>query len=139
MQEMPVEILDDSGDARGRSVSLLSTHLSRIGPVRDIHIGEIRPGCIRGNHYHARRGEIITVVYTDRWSLHWDNGPRTAVHVRDFRGTGALTVTPPAMWAHAIKNTGTEPMWIIAVSDQPFDDKVTDPVHRDSIKRVIVI
>ena len=137
MDDIYIEQLDDSTDARGLSFSILNDHLERIGPVRDVHIGEIRPGCIRGNHFHAYRGELIAVVFADRWSLHWDTGPGTATHVKQFCGTGALAMIPPNNWSHAVKNDGEESLWIVAVSDQPYDRHESDPVRRDAIRRVV--
>jgi hypothetical protein len=134
---MYVQALDDSTDVRGLSFSILGDHLSEIGPARDIHIGEIRPGCIRGNHYHVSRGELIGVIYSDQWSLHWDTGPDTIVNSKHFSGTGAVAVVPPRNWSHAVRNDGVNSVWIVAVSDKPYDRHETDPVRRDAIARTV--
>ncbi|MGY2062220.1 polysaccharide biosynthesis C-terminal domain-containing protein, partial [Nocardia gipuzkoensis] len=126
-----------STDDRGWSCALLAEQLSRIGAIADVHIGEIRPGGVRGNHWHARRGELIAVVATDRWSLHWDTGEGTEVRTRHFEA-GAVAVAPPPGWAHAVRNDGARSMWIFAASDAPYDRHATDPVARDAIPRVVV-
>ena len=137
MDDIHIERLDDSTDARGLSFSILEPLLSKIGHARDVHIGEILPGCIRGNHFHARRGELIAVVFSDTWSLHWDTGPDTAVHVRRFDGSGAIAVIPPRNWSHAVKNEGVKPMWIFAVSDQRYDRHESDSTRRDVVRREV--
>ncbi|WP_460755881.1 polysaccharide biosynthesis C-terminal domain-containing protein [Myceligenerans cantabricum] len=135
---MHIEALDDSSDARGQSFSILNSLLRAIGPARDIHIGEVRPGSIRGNHFHSSRRELIAVVFTDQWSLHWDTGPETAVHVRKFYEPGAVAVRPPLDWSHAVRNDGSESLWIVAISDQPYDRHESDPVLRDAVRRPVV-
>ncbi|RDI63476.1 hypothetical protein DFR76_110173 [Nocardia pseudobrasiliensis] len=134
---MYVVALDVSTDDRGWSYSILDEQLSRIGAIRDVHIGEIRPGKIRGNHWHGRRREIIAVVATDRWSLHWDTGAGTPVRTRCFEA-GAVAVAPPRGWSHAVRNDGAAALWIFAASDAPYDRHETDPVARDAIPRVVV-
>jgi hypothetical protein len=57
--DLHIEYLDDSRT----DFSVLSEQLSKIGPARDLHIGEIRPGCIRGNHFHTHRRELIAADY----------------------------------------------------------------------------
>ena len=138
VDDMRIERLVDSTDVRGLSFSILSHHMSLIGPARDVHIGEIRPGRIRGNHFHATRGELIAVVFSDRWSLHWDTGPDTMVHASEFDGSGAVLVVPPNNWSHAVKNGGERSLWIIAISDIPHDRNDSDPGRRDAIERIVV-
>ncbi|MHA6621010.1 polysaccharide biosynthesis C-terminal domain-containing protein [Pseudonocardia sp. DLS-67] len=129
--------LDNTTDARGLSYSVLWEQLKCIGSIADMHIAEIEPGSIRGNHYHAKRGEIIAVVFRDRWSLHWDEGEGTDRHVRNFDGVGAVAVIPPRGWSHAVKNDGKENVLIVASSDQPYDRHATDEIEKDAIRRVV--
>lgn len=138
VDQMQIVELDDSTDDRGFSFSILEEHLALIKTIRDVHVAEIRPGAVRGNHYHAHRGELIAVVFTGRWSLHWDTGEGTEVHRRFFEGRGAVAVVPPRGWSHAVKNDGTESMWIYAASDASYDRHDPDPVARDAVRRVVV-
>jgi dTDP-4-dehydrorhamnose 3,5-epimerase-like enzyme len=135
---MQIVELDDSTDDRGFSFSILEENLALIGAIRDVHVAEIRPGAVRGNHYHVHRGELIAVVFTDKWSVHWDTGEGTEIHRRSFDGRGAVAVVPPRGWSHAVKNDGIESMWIYAASDAPYDRHNPDPVARDAVRRVVV-
>lgn len=135
--EMRIEQLADSTDERGLSFSVLADQLSGAGPAKDIHIAMIRPGHTRGNHYHARRHELIAVIYRDSCSVHWDTGPDTSTRRRTFEGTGAILVAPPLNWSHAVRNDGDEDVWIVAVSDVPYDRSQSDPVARDAIPRIV--
>jgi oxalate decarboxylase/phosphoglucose isomerase-like protein (cupin superfamily) len=130
--------LDDTTDVRGFSYSVLWEQLKHIDSIADMHIADIAPGAIRGNHYHAKRGEIISVVFRDKWSLHWDEGEGTARHVRNFTGTGAVAVIPPRGWSHAVKNDGQENVLIVASSDQPYDRRSTNESEKDAIRRIVV-
>lgn len=135
VDQMQIVELDDSTDDRGFSFSILAESLALIGAIRDVHIAEIRPGAVRGNHYHAHRGEILAVVFTDKWSVHWDTGEGTEVHRRSFDGRGAVALVPPRGWSHAVRNDGSDSMWIYAASDVAYNP---DPVARDAVRRVVV-
>lgn len=129
--------LHESTDDRGWSFSLVAETLERMGDIRDVHIAEIKPGQIRGNHYHSKRNEFITVVYQGEWSLHWDTGEGTAIHNQTYEGHGAVLVTPPRNWSHAVRNDGSTSIWIFVTSDQAYDRDEKDERKRDAIRRVV--
>ena len=129
--------LHESTDDRGWSFSLIEENLKPMGDIKDVHIAEIKPGQIRGNHYHAKRGEFITVVYQGQWSLHWDTGEGTTVHHKEYKGRGAVLVTPPLNWSHAVRNDGESSIWIFVASNQAYDRDEKDEHKRDAIRRVV--
>jgi oxalate decarboxylase/phosphoglucose isomerase-like protein (cupin superfamily) len=135
--DIVVTVLDDSSDERGWSFSLLEQQLSLIGKIKDMHLATIRPGSVRGNHYHAHRGELITVIFQDAWSLHWDTGEGTRPRHRGFEGSGAVSFAPPLNWSHAVRNDGRTDLMLVASSDAPYDRHATDDVRRDAIRRVV--
>jgi hypothetical protein len=85
-----VELLSNSGDARGSSFPLGDTWLDFLGRAVDCHVMTIQPGQTRGNHYHARKREILIVMHKDRWTMCWDAGPNTPAHRREITGEGAV-------------------------------------------------
>lgn len=117
MVEVTFTALPDSSDARGASYSLLGDLIGSMKEVRDAHIASVRPGAIRGNHYHGVRNEIITVVFADAWAFYWDTGDGTAVHRRQFTGSGAVAIGVPQYWSHAVKNEGELDLWLFNLSD----------------------
>lgn len=135
---MLVMPLPSSADARGISFSLLDEHLSLIGPIKDVHIAAIRPGKVRGNHFHRSRGELIALVYQDTCSVHWDMGLATQAQHRNFSGTGAVLIVPKVDWAHAIRNDGTEDLWIVAASDQPYIGSESGSAESDTVYRSVI-
>jgi dTDP-4-dehydrorhamnose 3,5-epimerase-like enzyme len=136
LTDLAITPLPDTSDERGMSFSIPTEIITRL-TVRDAHLAAVQPGCARGNHYHTRKIELITVVYADDWSLHWDTGPGTPVHSKTFSGRGALTVEFPFYWAHAVKNDGRDALWMINLNDMAFDplDANSD---QDAITRKIV-
>jgi len=127
-----IQELHDSTDERGASFSVPLEILRQLEAVRDVHIAAVRPGRTRGNHYHARHGEIITVVYQDDWSLHWDTGVGTTVQNRRFTGCGAVSIVIPLHWSHAVKNDGRIDLWLFNASDLAFD-----PWNHDAVARAV--
>lgn len=128
--DLIIQELQDSTDDRGASFSVPLEVLRHVEAVRDVHIAVVRPGHIRGNHYHARHAEIITVVYQDDWSLHWDTGAGTTVHNRSFTGCGAVSIVVPLHWSHAVKNDGGIDLWLFNASDLAFAHGARDAVTR---------
>ena len=119
-------------DERGASFTLAAEQLdllTRLGAPKDLHVASILPGHVRGNHYHALRGEAIVVIHEDRWSLRYDAGDGTKVTSRAFTGAGVVAITVPPLAAHAIRNDGERPLWLLAWSDGPYDNALPD-AHR---------
>jgi dTDP-4-dehydrorhamnose 3,5-epimerase-like enzyme len=112
--------LPDLTDERGLSFSIPAEILCELS-VRDVHIASIQPGHVRGNHYHEKKTELITVIYSDRWTFHWDTGADTPVRSREFSGHGAFSIEVPLQWSHAVKNDGVRDLWLFNMTDMPFD------------------
>lgn len=125
--------LKDSGDARGSSFSVPEELFAGPFPVADMHVAVIEPGATRGNHYHALRREVLVVMATDRWSLHWDEGADTAAQTREFPGPGAVLITVPEGMSHAIRNDGAVPMHLIGLADGPYDPARPDVYPRNVV------
>jgi predicted RNase H-like nuclease len=116
-------------DARGSSFNL---HLP-FGEVGECHIATVRPGAVRGNHYHPRRRELLAVLYSDRWTLLWDDGEGTAVQSRTFAGSGAVLMDADPLCAHAVRNDGAADLQLFVlgdVSDETFRRELTPPLTR---------
>jgi hypothetical protein len=76
--ELEFTFLNDSTDPRGQSVSLTPDELAVLSEVHDVHIAAIKPGSIRGNHYHLFRHELITVVYDSNGRCALDRAIRSS-------------------------------------------------------------
>jgi dTDP-4-dehydrorhamnose 3,5-epimerase-like enzyme len=121
VDELRIVELSRIADERGLGVSVLTAPLKWVQPVQDLHIASIRPGMVRGNHFHTSKHEAIAVAATGAWSLHWDTGVGTEPAQRMFTGDQAVLVEVPPRWAHAVRNEGDADLWIVAISDRPYE------------------
>jgi dTDP-4-dehydrorhamnose 3,5-epimerase-like enzyme len=119
-------------DVRGFSFGPPAALFSQLGDVRDLHVMTIRPGRVRGNHYHVAKDEMFLVLHQDAWSLHWSaaDGPTNS---RAFAGSGGVTIVMPRMLGHAIRNDGAEDLFVVGASTMAFD-----PVDPDAIPMTVI-
>ena len=113
--------LANHGDQRGFSFTVPAEALLFVGPVQDIHIAEILPGAIRGNHFHEKRRQILVFTYAGPWSFHWDEGAETPIRRRTFEGAGAVLITIQPGASHAVRNGGPQPLTLMAASSRQYD------------------
>jgi dTDP-4-dehydrorhamnose 3,5-epimerase-like enzyme len=127
-----IEILEVSheNDERGSNTLFASRWIEERFPVQNIHVVTALPGHTRGNHSHRVQREILLVLHSDRWSLHWDTGPGTAVSRRVFAGSGAVAILVPPHGSHAIRNDGDAVLHIVGLADRPYDPANPDVVPR---------
>jgi len=87
--------------------------------VAEAHAGTLKPGHVRGNHFHPSGRELLVVLYTDRWTLRFDSGEGTEVEARVFEGAGAVQIEIDAGCAHAVINDGGAELQIVSLADSP--------------------
>jgi mannose-6-phosphate isomerase-like protein (cupin superfamily) len=135
MDDLPLSAVElpDTGDGRGSSFGPPPELFATAFPVGDLHLSTIVPGAIRGNHFHLRRHEVLAVMASGPWSLHWDSGADTPVQSRSFDGARAVLVTVPLGVSHAVRNDGTTALHLVGLSDAPFD-----PDRPDAHPRVLI-
>ncbi|MEW6142648.1 MAG: hypothetical protein AB1597_05750 [Chloroflexota bacterium] len=136
MKESPIRVtlLQDLGDERGSSFSVVAKQIEFLGSVLDIHIAMLRPGHLRGNHYHSEHREVIVIIYRDRWSLYWDTGADTQIQQRQFNGNGAVLIEIDQLASHAIKNEGLEDLYVFGLSNKQYDAQKPDTHHRPIVQ-----
>jgi predicted RNase H-like nuclease len=100
-------------DLRGSSFGI-DVPFSSVG---ECHVATIRPGAVRGNHFHTHRHEVLVVLYADRWTLLWDEGDGTPVQSRVFEGSGAVLMDADPLCAHAVRNDGARELQIFVLGD----------------------
>jgi dTDP-4-dehydrorhamnose 3,5-epimerase-like enzyme len=123
----------DSGDLRGSSFSIPAEWSRFLPSAIDLHITSLKPGRIRGNHYHKTRKEVIAVLHFDGWTLYWDEGQGGDGHRQEFRGRGAVMLTVEAGATHAIVNSGARDLFTVGLTDGPFDP--ADTVKKEIASR----
>lgn len=119
--KIQISELNNSGDARGFSFTAPSEALEFVGRMADVHLASTKPGGVRGNHYHLRRREAIVVLPGSSWSFHWDEGNSMPAEHRSFDGGCAVLVLVAPGASHAVRNDGTAPLWLMAISSETYD------------------
>ncbi len=121
VQKIQIQELTNNGDVRGFSFSAPTEALAFVVRMSDVHIASIKPGAVRGNHYHLRRREAIVVQPGSRWSLHWDDGENQPAQHREFSGERAIVVLVSPGASHAVRNDGVSDLWLVAISSETYD------------------
>ena len=95
---------------------------SLLGQQRNLHVVINRPGAVRGNHYHRRATEYVSVCGPAR-VCYASGGAVCTVQVA---AQSVLRFCFPPGVAHAIENTGDRDQVLVALSDQPHDPHTPD-------------
>ncbi len=80
-----------------------------------LHVVMTEPGRVRGNHLHPAAGEWLYVFAGEAQFFWADQGGRRS---RRLTGHQTLVYIPPGV-PHALIALGDEPMWLVAVRDEP--------------------
>jgi UDP-2-acetamido-2,6-beta-L-arabino-hexul-4-ose reductase len=118
-----VEVVTVNRDVRGCVFEPLMPEA--LAAQRNVHVVVTEPGGIRGNHYHRRGTEVLTVL-----------GPALVRTKRDFAITdtrvpeGAVyRFTIPRGTSHAIQNTGTASAILVSFNSETHDPECPDVVR----------
>jgi dTDP-4-dehydrorhamnose 3,5-epimerase-like enzyme len=118
-----IERLQPREDARGAVLEPLGAET--LPSQQNVHVVLTLPGGVRGNHYHERGTEIMTVFGPALVRL------RDGEQLEDVRAaTGeALRITIPPGIGHAVRNTSETMMVIVSFSTAPHDHGNPDVVR----------
>ncbi|MBI2358977.1 MAG: cupin domain-containing protein [Deltaproteobacteria bacterium] len=132
VQVQPLEI---KRDERGWLAEILQVSRKESDqPIRQLHLTVADPGKTRGKHYHRRKTEWACVVSGEGRLYLKDT--RTGGEATVFMGESHMVkVCIPPYVAHAITNTGKEPLYLIVMAGEEFDpaDPDTNPFHFASL------
>jgi dTDP-4-dehydrorhamnose 3,5-epimerase-like enzyme len=120
--------MTDQGDYRGAAYFPGQSWADFLGGACHMHIVAIRPGCVRGNHYHAVQKEVLVVLFEDQWLLRWDNGPDSPASERHFSGAGMAMLEIDPLAAHAVHNCGQKDLKLVSLCDRVYDLQAPDTV-----------
>jgi dTDP-4-dehydrorhamnose 3,5-epimerase-like enzyme len=104
---------------------------ARLTTQRNVHVVLTEPGCIRGNHYHRKGTEVITVYGPALVRLRED----AELEERIVAEGQALRFTIPPGISHAVKNTGDRPNLLIAFNSEVHNWEAPDVVCDVLIER----
>jgi len=131
MKNVEIISLQLRTDNRGWVAWPLEETLLKNGALSNLHVPSLRPGAIRGNHYHLNSTEHVLVL----------SGPCTAMFVDNETGEELLIPIPenePTLFkimpntTHAFRNDGRYDIYLICC-DQPSNTSARPDVHRAAI------
>jgi dTDP-4-dehydrorhamnose 3,5-epimerase-like enzyme len=102
------------------------------GSPENIHLVSVAPGGIRANHYHTRQTEYLCMIGSKALVVVEELATnKREEEVVDCAEPTILRVFPN--FAHAIKNIGSEMMYILCSSNMPYN-----PDKRDVVQKIII-
>ena len=119
-----VKELEIHSDKRGWLVEMLKRDALK-EDIKQVYVATIKPGCVRGNHYHLKRTEWFLVI-----------GERAEIYLQDIKTKAktrlkifskkpkVITISPQI--AHAVKNTSKEIVYLISAQSDIYNPKNPD-------------
>ncbi len=102
-------------DDRGWSLKPITDKDMKNGIISDVHIVSVKPGAIRGNHYHAHKTEYILVIGSTCRVVAIDNNTKKKEEKTIENNSKILLVISPNV-THAIENIGNEVSYLFCYS-----------------------
>ena len=111
-------------DERGWLVELLKANEIE-EPIKQIHIASIKPGHVRGNHYHSKRMEWFFIVAGKaELSLHDIKTKEKICFKLSSKEPKVITIFPNI--AHTVKNVGKEMVYLVSAQSDIYNPKKPD-------------
>ena len=119
-----VKELEIHSDKRGWLVEILKRNEIN-DDIKQISVASIKPGCVRGNHYHLNKTEWFFVI-GGKAEFYLEN-PKTKEKIRlklNPKKPKVITVFPKI--AHAVKNTDNKTLYFIEADSEIYNHKKPD-------------
>jgi len=129
MKRVEVTTLDVKKDERGWLTEVIrKEELVRSKEFGQFMVTTAYPGYVKGNHYHTRKYEWYCVLKGEAKLVLLDSnsGEREELLLNEHQ---LKTVRIPPHVSHAIENTGTEMMYLLVYTDEPFVEKDADTFY----------
>ena len=122
-----IKELEIHSDNRGWLVELLKANQLE-KPVKQIYIASIKPGCVRGNHYHLKRMEWFFIVAGKAKLSLQDIKTKEKISFKlSPREPKVITIFPNI--SHAIKNVGKEVVYLVSAQSDIYNPRRPDAFH----------
>ena len=119
-----IKELEIHSDNRGWLVELLKANQLE-KPVKQIHVASIKPGCVRGNHYHSKRIEWFFIVAGKaKLSLQDIKNKEKISFKLSPKKPKVITIFPNI--SHAVKNIGKEVVYLLSAQSDIYNPKKPD-------------
>jgi UDP-2-acetamido-2,6-beta-L-arabino-hexul-4-ose reductase len=119
-----IKELEVHSDERGWLVELLKANQLE-KPVKQIHIASIKPGHIRGNHYHSKRIEWFFIVAGKAELFLQSIKSKDRISFKlSSKKLKVITIFPSI--AHSVKNIGKEMVYLVSAQSDIYNSKNPD-------------
>ena len=115
-------------DDRGWCIKPISDDDIEKGIISDIHMVSMKPGVIRGNHYHVNKAENILIIGSTCMVLVEDNNTKEKEEKILENNERLLLVIPHGV-THAVENIGNEVSYLLCFSNVKDGLKNRDVVN----------
>lgn len=129
MKGVEVTTLDVKKDERGWLTEVIrKEELVRKKEFGQFMVTTAYPGYVKGNHYHTRKYEWYCVLKGEAKLVLLDSnsGEREELLLNEHQ---LKTVRIPPHVSHAIENTGTEMMYLLVYTDEPYIEEDADTFY----------
>jgi UDP-2-acetamido-2,6-beta-L-arabino-hexul-4-ose reductase len=125
-----VTVLEKHTDQRGALLDILRDNEIN-GCIKQVYFSISNPGTVRGNHYHLRKIEWLSVIKGSAKMICEDivTKVKKEIILSDDKPT-LVKVSP--FTSHAIKNIGNEDMYLLVAASEVFDP-INPDVTRDNL------
>ena len=128
MTALRIHRLKSAADLRGDSFHIPQDIFEFIGSINEMHFVTIEPGGVRGNHCHRGRKEFMFIYYDGDWVLAWRHRTAQDVSIQEIAGGGGYVVEIASDIVHAVKNKGTNTLYLVSCSDAPYTPADTERI-----------
>lgn len=129
MKGVEVNSLEIKKDERGWLAEIIrKEELVRNKEFGQFMVTTAYPNCVKGNHYHTRKFEWYCVLKGEARLVLKNNqsGEREELILNEHQ---LKSVRIPPHVSHAIENIGTEMMYLLVYTDEPFNEKDADTFY----------
>jgi len=119
-----IKELEIHSDKRGWLVEMLKRNEIR-QDIKQIYVATIKPGCIRGNHYHLKKTEWLFISKGKANIYLEDIKTQKKICLKLSSKRPKVITTPPKI-AHAVKNSGKEIVYLVSAQNTIYNPKNPD-------------
>ncbi len=122
-----------TADERGWVAWPISEELLKKGLVSNLHVPSIKPGSVRGNHYHVNKYEYLFILSDPCLAVFLDNKTGEKEEIL-LEGENPVLFRIAPNITHAFRNEGKQDIFLICY-DEPSGDEISSS---DVLRRVII-
>lgn len=111
-------------DKRGWLVEMLKRNELK-KDIKQIYVATIKPGYIRGNHYHLKRTEWFFIVGGEAEIFLEDIKTKEKIRLKISSRKPKVTTILPKV-AHAIKNSGRKTIYLVSAQNNVYNPENPD-------------